>query len=381
VLEAVPLAIVALDSERRVRVWSAAARRLFGWTEAEAVARPAAAVLGPDAEAALATGASAGAGDVAGGQLSFDGARKDGQPLHLVVSTAQVRDASGQVSGFVLVFKEPAAKARELEQRFQEAQRLEMTGRLTGTLAHDLKNVLSAIKGYAIVAADALGPGDPARGDIDQILKGTERGVSLTQKLLSFSRNPAAPRTVLDLDAHAPAAGAAAGVAAASPPRAEAGRVAKHAGKALAAGEAARPAEAGAAHVAGRTDVGRGATILVVEDDDLVRVLVARVLRRRGYGVIEASTPADADRRAAAHKGQIDLLLTDIGFPDGTGPELARRMAAERPEMRVLLMSGYGRAALIERGLLPGLGVLEKPFSPDALIERIRAVLGDDADS
>jgi nitrogen-specific signal transduction histidine kinase len=65
-----------------------------------------------------------------------------------------VAPCAGQATGLVCVFKEPT-RSRELEQRFLEAQRLEMTGRLAGGLAHDLKNVLSAIKGYAIVAGDA----------------------------------------------------------------------------------------------------------------------------------------------------------------------------------------------------------------------------------
>jgi PAS domain S-box-containing protein len=378
-LEAVPLAVVALDESGRIRLWSAAARRMFGWTEAEVVARPASVVLGEGADAALA--AVAAAPDGASSAHPFDGARKDGEKLHLTVSAAQVRDAAGQVTGLVSVFKE-TTRSRELEQRFLEAQRLEMTGRLTGGLAHDLKNVLSAIKGYAIVAGDALREGDPARGDIDQILKGTDRGVALTQKLLAFSRNPSAPRMVLDLDAPPPldagvAASATAGAGAgAAPPR-----TASSFAREMSAGGAETRLEVAGARRVERGDQARGEMILVVEDDDLVRVLVARVLRRRGYGVIEAATPLDATERAAGHGGPIHLLLTDIGFPDGGGPDLARRMAAERPEMKVLLMSGYGRAALIERGLLPGPGVLEKPFSPEALIERIRAVLGDGADS
>jgi hypothetical protein len=136
------------------------------------------------------------------------------------------------------------------------------------------------------------------------------------------------------------------------------------------------PREASGAPAGARRDERAGGeTVLIVEDDDLVRLLTAKVLRRRGYQVLEASTAPEATQRAGGHAGPIHLLLSDVGLPQVSGPDLARRLREQRPEMKVLFMSGYGRSALAERGLVPDAGVLEKPFSPDTLLDRIRAAL------
>ena len=86
---------------------------------------------------------------------------------------------------------------------------------------------------------------------------------------------------------------------------------------------------------------------------------------------------AQAYQIAAAHQGTIHLLLTDVVMPGGmSGPQLAANLAVLRPEMKVLYMSGYTDNAIIHHGVLkPGITFLEKPFSPDALIYKIREVL------
>jgi DNA-binding response OmpR family regulator len=119
----------------------------------------------------------------------------------------------------------------------------------------------------------------------------------------------------------------------------------------------------------------RTASILVVEDDDLLRPMVVRVLRRNGYDTLEAANGTEAEERAGAHGKAVDLLLLDVGLPGLSGPEIAERLKQRWPEVKVLFISGFGRKALAERGVQPGPGLLEKPFAPLTLLERIEAIL------
>jgi CheY-like chemotaxis protein len=124
-------------------------------------------------------------------------------------------------------------------------------------------------------------------------------------------------------------------------------------------------------------------TVLLVEDEPMVRRLAARVLRSRGYVVIEAENGADALRLARMHDGSaIDLLLTDVVMPRMSGHELAARVKPTWPEMRVLYMSGHVDEDFIRRGAFTsGDAFLQKPFNPDLLVRRVRAVLTKDSSS
>jgi PAS domain S-box-containing protein len=117
-------------------------------------------------------------------------------------------------------------------------------------------------------------------------------------------------------------------------------------------------------------------TILVVEDNAAVRQVASRILRERGHIVLEARDPAEARALYAAHGAKIDVLLTDVIMPECTGPQLARELIEQYPKLRVLYMSGYPGGAADRAGTLEaGAAYIEKPFSPDALAEKIRAVL------
>jgi two-component system cell cycle sensor histidine kinase/response regulator CckA len=117
-------------------------------------------------------------------------------------------------------------------------------------------------------------------------------------------------------------------------------------------------------------------TILVVEDEDTVRVLIGEVLRRQGYVVIDASEPASAFAVAERHAGRLDLLISDIVMPGESGPSFARRLVASQPGLRVLFVSGYADEALASHGILEAGGrFLEKPFTPADLARRVREVL------
>jgi PAS domain S-box-containing protein len=116
-------------------------------------------------------------------------------------------------------------------------------------------------------------------------------------------------------------------------------------------------------------------TVLLVEDETEVRRLVERLLRMNGYAVIAAASPAEA-LVAAKTAGRIDLLVTDVIMPGMNGRQMASALAAERPRMRVLYMSGYTDAAIAQQGILPpGTAFLSKPFTPDVLARKVREVL------
>ncbi len=117
-------------------------------------------------------------------------------------------------------------------------------------------------------------------------------------------------------------------------------------------------------------------TILVVEDDAAVRQLVADVLKAQGYRVLAAGDPEEAARTSTRYGQTIDLLLTDLVMPKLNGRQLAEHLAFLRPKMKVMFMSGYTDDAIVRRGLLrPGVAFIQKPFTPQALVRKVRGVL------
>jgi two-component system cell cycle sensor histidine kinase/response regulator CckA len=122
---------------------------------------------------------------------------------------------------------------------------------------------------------------------------------------------------------------------------------------------------------------GKGSeTILLVEDEEAVRELANRILSAKGYSVVAAKSTREAEQFAEKHGGKIHLLLTDIIMPGTSGRELAKRITARHPGTRVLYMSGYTDNVLAQGGVLEaGLSFLQKPFTPAALVQKVRDVL------
>ena len=122
---------------------------------------------------------------------------------------------------------------------------------------------------------------------------------------------------------------------------------------------------------------GNPATILLVDDDEALRRFVRRILIQQGFHVIEASDGAEALEVASAYAEPVDLLLTDVIMPKVNGLVLAQRLLQQRPGIGVLYMSGY-----MERSMLlakhPESILLQKPFTPDALIAAVRQVLASE---
>ena len=116
-------------------------------------------------------------------------------------------------------------------------------------------------------------------------------------------------------------------------------------------------------------------TILVVDDDPWVRVLVRDVLASDGYRVLEAADGQDAIRVAAEHPGPIHLLLSDVVMPGMNGCDLAAGLIALLPGLKVVYMSAYDRDYLVASGLSLAGPVLTKPFTPEYLCRRVRMTL------
>jgi CheY-like chemotaxis protein len=204
-----------------------------------------------------------------------------------------------------------------------------------GAIVHDLRNVLSAVRGFATVVSEDMRPDDPLRPDIEQILRAVDQGTLVAARLSELRSRIVAehPMPVVvdpELEQTTP--------------------------------WALRQSR-------------RSATVLVVEDDDLVRTMAVRVLHRNGYATVDAATEAEAEEKAATHGVAIDLLLADVGLPRAGGPELADRLRQRWPNLQVLFMSGLGRTALAGQGIALDAAFLEKPFAPATLVERIDALL------
>ncbi|HST11941.1 MAG TPA: PAS domain S-box protein, partial [Terriglobales bacterium] len=121
---------------------------------------------------------------------------------------------------------------------------------------------------------------------------------------------------------------------------------------------------------------GGSETVLLVEDEDSVRELVRETLQSKGYTVMEAPDGISGMKVAESHDGKIDILITDVVMPGMSGRELAQRVSAARPDIKVLYLSGYTEDAIIHEGVLdPGTAFLQKPFTLQALARKVRDVL------
>ena len=128
-------------------------------------------------------------------------------------------------------------------------------------------------------------------------------------------------------------------------------------------------------------DPGGSETVLIVEDNDLLRNFAQKALRGYGYRVMDAENGEDALRVCKEHDGQIDLMITDVIMPKMGGREAAKRLQPLYPQMKVIYMSGYTDNAIVHHGVLErGLNFLEKPFTPEGLARKAREVLDDESE-
>jgi CheY-like chemotaxis protein len=121
---------------------------------------------------------------------------------------------------------------------------------------------------------------------------------------------------------------------------------------------------------------GGTATILVVEDEDSVRHLTALELEEIGYDVLQAKDLDEALSVSRGHDGRIHLMLTDVVLPKTSGPDVYDQVSVDRPELRVLYMSGHAERRIVSHGVLEaGIAFIGKPFTSEQLAARVREAL------
>jgi len=418
--------------------------------------------------------------------------RTDGKVITVELSGRSVSDDAGNLLYFEVIV-EDVSHQRGVEHRLRHVQKMEAIGRLAGGIAHDFNNVLGVITGYCEMLLDKL-DADPALSPlITHVLKATERGASLTQQLLAFSRQQVLEARVINIQEHVKGfetllhrvlgedirltvdAGDHPVCLRADPTQLEqvimnlvvnardampsGGRLTleisrahldadycKHApdthpgdyvciavsdtGCGMSADvlsrifepffttkEAGKGTGLGLATVYGivkqsggnvtvYSEVGHGTTfkvylplseeeaaepekptietaapegtetILLVEDENSLREVTCEYLQKKGYTVLVASEVESAIEVVQGCARPIDLLLTDVILPGGSGVQLAQRLAGDHPQMRVLYVSGYTADAIVHHGGHDSnFAFLSKPFSLPALARKIRSIL------
>lgn len=493
VIDGTPDIIFAKDLQGRFVMVNTPAALALGRRPEEMIGRPFGEFFAPETAAAM---------EVAERQMMEEGTTvtaeetltaKGGKKLIVLVTKGVFRDREGKVAG-VFGISRDITRARQLESELRQAQKMEAIGRLAGGIAHDFNNVLSVIMSYAGLLDADMGPDDPRRPDVKEIVQASERAARLTRQLLAFSRQQVLEPRILDLNEVVEGVDKMLrriigedvaldnqltrplGSIMADPGQLEQvllnlavnSRDAMPRGGTLTIATSDAVIEAGftGAHgavnpgpyaVLSVTDTGMGMdeatmsqifepffttkekgkgtglglstvygivaqsggyirvrstvgvgttfeigfprvdrpaepvskptvidpsasgkeTILLVEDEAALRRAAEQILRRHGYVVLTAPDGAAAVAMVTERQAPIHLIVTDVVMPGMSGWESAERLRALHPEARVLYMSGYADAMSTRpRELEPGAGFLQKPFTPAALVGKVRDVLG-----
>ncbi len=488
-LEATPLAVVAIDSQEKIFRWNSAAERLFGWSKSEVAGR-----LLPLEQASL-QGKRLRLFDIVkrGETATIEAVRrkKGGALSEVSLSASPLHSPEGAVCGAIAVITD-VSDGKRMADQLRQAQKMEAVGRLAGGIAHDFNNLLTVITGYNEMLLTMVAQNTRARGYAMEVLQAAEKASGLTKQLLAFSRRQVGHPTLIDVNPIVVNMGnmlrrligedielILALDKAPAPVRADPSQVEQiilnlvvNARDAMAGGGQIS-IETGVAELSseyvqthfdvdpGRyvcisvTDTGQGMTqklqshifepffttksighgtglglstiygivkqnngsiwvysepgkgstfkiylpaadgapeetgvtsgailargnetILLVEDEPGLREMVEELLEEQGYNVLAASNSYEATQICTTHRGAVDLLLTDVVMPKTNGQELARSLSVLRRRMRILFMSGYPSETIVRHGALgPGAAFLEKPFTPDALAKKVRAVL------
>jgi PAS domain S-box-containing protein len=490
----VDYAIYMLDVDGHIASWNAGAERIKGYRKSEVIGKHFSMFYTPEDREkrvpfhALTIAATAGKYEAEAWRV-----RKDGQRFWASVVLDAIYNEAGAVIGFAKVTRD-LTERRLIEEQLRQAQKMEAIGQLTGGVAHDFNNLLTVIVGNLETIWRHAPPEDgKLRRAIDQVTRGAQRAVTLTQQLLAFSRrqplNPKptdinrlvagmsdlirrtigeniAVETVLagglwrvEIDAHQLESALLNLAVNARDAMAEGGKLTIETSNAhlddsyadrypeLTAGQyvvlcvtdtgtgmsadviahafepfyTTKPIGQGTGlglsqvygfvkqsggHVKLYSEVGQGTTVkiylprlsteadeeqdmppastptggthevvLVVEDDDDVRLFTTESLRELGFTVVQAHDAPTA-LKLLEIRPEVQLLFTDVGLPGMNGAQLAAAARALRPDIKVLFTTGYARNAIVHQGRLdPGIELITKPFTRVQLASRIRDVL------
>jgi len=416
--------------------------------------------------------------------------RKDKKLIFAEMRTIPIKIRGRDV---VLGIARDITERKELEQQLQQAQRLEVVGRLSGGIAHDFNNLMTTVIGNAELILMSVSESDPVREDVLEIKKAGERAASLTHQLLAFSRRQVLQPKILDLNSvvqemdrmlrrvigedidletdlspdlghvevdpgqveqilmnlavNARDAMPEGGKLTIETENIELGEEYARSHVAVTPGSyvmlavsdngmgMTRDVQAqifepffttkdlgkgtglGLATVYGivkqsggniwvYSEPGEGATfkiylprvekmasgpersetavetlrssetILLVEDDEMLRNTAIKILKGQGYHVLAASDGREALDLCQEHDGVIHLLLTDVVMPVMGGLDLSNQAKRLRPNLKMVFMSGYTDNAIVHRGVLDkGVAFLQKPFTPERLARKLREVL------
>ena len=202
-ITASPLSIITVDPGGRVAMWNPAAERMFGWTEAETVGRPAPVVPKSVMKDFSSIHESVTKGtSVTGIETTL--LKKDGSTIDVNLSMNALRGAGGAVTGFMAIIEDVTERKRAEQEREKmqslllQAQKMEAIGQLAGGIAHDFNNLLTAIQGYTDMSLMSVPPDGPLCDDLKQIRKACTQAGGLTRQLLLFSRRQ--PYTLRPVD-------------------------------------------------------------------------------------------------------------------------------------------------------------------------------------
>jgi CheY-like chemotaxis protein len=220
---------------------------------------------------------------------------------------------------------------------------LEEANKTASFVAHELNNLLTVIQINTEFLLETAGEDPASAQELAEIQRASRRASILARQLLASSRLEPFDASVAEAALKKKSAPTPGKSAAPSPEK------------------STRAAE----------------TILLVEDEAAVRTLAKRILSQKGYRVFEASDGAIALRVAAAHVGEIDLVLTDVAMPNLGGRGMVEELLELSPGIRVLFMSGYPKEEIFpDKGSAKRISYLQKPFTGDTLFSEVRAALG-----
>lgn len=200
-------AIIGADLNGTVTAWNRGAERLFGWTAAEIIGRPASVLADPaGAEEQRDVIERIGLGERG---VSYETRRwtKDGSPVDVSLNVAAIRDRAGRLTGVsavardITAVKEAAERQKAVEERTHQAQRMESLGKLAGGVAHDFNNILAIIVNYTDFAAEEAAGNEALESDLRHVRSAADRAINLTRQLLTFTRGDTIQPQDVDLNA------------------------------------------------------------------------------------------------------------------------------------------------------------------------------------